>query len=143
MARCWFLLVTMAKEGVSPTGSGALFVMGADGGRPVRVTPWGYAFNDHAWSPDGGWIAFQRPYGQLYLVRPDGSDLHRVPLNLPAGTGALNPSWSPNGTWIVFSLQRSNQAEIYMARSDGTGRRKVTGVPNVQAQHPDWVAPSD
>ncbi len=130
------------KEGVSPTGSGALFVMGADGTGPTRVTPWGYAFDDHAWSPDGRWIAFQRPYGQLYLVRPDGSELHQVPLDLPQGTGALNPSWSPDGKWIVFSLQRSDRAEIYMARPDGTGLRKVTIAPNIEGQHPDWIAPS-
>ena len=131
------------KEGVSPTGSGALFLMGADGASPVRVTPWGYAFDDHAWSPDGRWIVFQRPYGQLYLVRPDGSDLHRVPLDLPPGTGALNPSWSPDGTWIVFSLQRSDQAEIYAARPNGTGLQKVTGAPEIQGQRPDWVATTD
>jgi Tol biopolymer transport system component len=131
------------KEGVSPTGSGALFVMGADGTDLVRITPWGYAFDDHAWSRDGSWIVFQRPYGRLYLVRPDGSDLHRVPVDLPPGTGALNPSWSPDGTWIVFSLQRSDRAEIYMARPDGTGLRKVTGAPNVEGQHPDWAVPSD
>lgn len=127
-----------SKPGVSPTGSGALFVMGADGSKPVRITPWGHAFMDHAWSPDGTWIAFQRPFGQLYLVRPDGSDLHRVPLDLDAGTGALNPSWSPDGGWIVFSLQRPARAEIYLVRPDGTGLHKVTGAPGVQAQAPDW-----
>jgi Tol biopolymer transport system component len=130
------------KEGVSPTGAGALFVMGADGTGLTRITPRGDAFADHAWSPDGRWIAFQRPYGQLYLVRPDGSDLHRVPLDLPSGTGAQNPSWSPDGMWIVFSLQRPDQAKVYMARPDGTGLRMVAGGPEVDAQSPDWAAPS-
>jgi hypothetical protein len=129
------------KEGVSPTGSGALFVMGADGGDPVRITAWGYTFAEHEWSPDGSWIVFQRPYGQLYLVHPDGSGLRRVPVQLPRGTGALNPSWSPDGTWIVFSLQRSDSAEIYMVRPDGTGLRKLTGAPGAQEQEPDWGAP--
>src|SRR5688572_17748861 len=128
------------KEGVSPSGSGALFVMGAEGADPVRITPLGSAFADHAWSPDGRWIVFQRPHGQLYLVHPDGSALHRVPLQLQPGTGALNPSWSPDGTWIVFSLQRSDKAEIYMVRPDGTGLRKVTGAPGAQ-QSPDWGMP--
>jgi Tol biopolymer transport system component len=129
------------KEGVSPSGSGALFVMGAEGADPVRITPWGYAFADHAWSPDGSWIVFQRPHGQLYLVHPDGSGLHRVPLELPSGTGALNPSWSPDARWIVFSLQRADKAEIYMVRPDGTGLRKVTGAPGAQEQEPDWGTP--
>jgi Tol biopolymer transport system component len=130
-------------EGTSPTGSGALFVMPADGSAdPVRITPWGYAFGDHAWSPDGSWIVFQRPYGQLYLVRPDGSDLHRVPVELPAGTGALNPSWSPDGAWIVFSHQRSDVADISMVRVDGTGLRKVVSAPGAQLQSPDWASTS-
>ncbi|MDQ4005050.1 MAG: hypothetical protein M3135_01960 [Actinomycetota bacterium] len=126
------------KEGVSPSGSGALFVMRTDGTGLVRITPWGSAFPDHAWSPDGSRIVFQRPYGQMYLVHPDGSGLHRVPLELPPGTGALNPSWSPDGMWIVFSLQRSDEAEIHMARPDGSGLRKVTEAPGDQDQHPDW-----
>ncbi len=129
------------KEGVSPSGSGALFVMRNDGTDRVRITPWGYAFGDHAWSPDGRWIVFQRPHGQLYLVHPDGSALRRVPLRLPPGTGALNPSWSPDGEWIVFSLQRPDNAEIHIVRPDGTGLRKVTGAPGAQEQTPDWETP--
>ena len=129
------------KEGVSPTGSGALFVMRTDGTDLRRITPWGYAFDDHAWSPDGTWIVFQRPYGQLYLVHPDGSDLHRVPIQLPQGAGGLNPSWSPDGEWIVFSLQRDERAEIYLLRPDGTDLRRVTGALGAQAQHPDWSTP--
>ena len=78
--------------------------------RPGPDHPWGYAFDDHAWSPDGAWIVFQRPYGRLYLVRPDGSQLHQIPLRLEAGEGALEPSWSPDGEWIVFSLQRADRA---------------------------------
>ena len=129
------------KEGVSPTGSGALFVMRTDDTDLRRITPWGYAFDDHSWSPDGTWIVFQRPYGQLYLVHPDGSGLHRVPIQLPRGTGGLNPSWSPDGVWIVFSLQRDERAEIYLLRPDGTGLRRVTGALGAQAQHPDWGTP--
>ena len=129
------------KEGVSPTGSGALFVMRTDGTDLRRITPWGYAFDDHAWSPDGTWIVFQRPYGQLYLVHPDGSDLHGVPIQLPRGAGGLNPSWSPDGEWLVFSLQRDERAEIYLLRPDGTDLRRVTGALRAQAQHPDWSTP--
>ena len=131
-----------SKQGVSPTGSGALFVIPATGGDRVRITPWGFAFDDHEWSPDGRWIAFQRPYGQLYLVRPDGSDLHQIPVELPAGAGALNPSWSPDGEWIVFSLQGPDAAGISMVRIDGTGLRDVVSGAGAQLQSPDWAAQS-
>jgi Tol biopolymer transport system component len=53
----------------------------------------------------------------------------------------LNPSSPPDGTWIVFSLQRSEGAEIYVVRPDGTGLLKVTGTPGAQEQHPDWGTP--
>jgi hypothetical protein len=57
------------------------------------------------WSPDGQWIAFLRvpvPFGtypDLMLVRPDGSDLHRI-----GDHGLLHTSgieWSPDSRWIV------------------------------------------
>ena len=129
------------KAGVSPPGSGALFVTRSDGSaRPHRITPWGAAFDDHAWSPDGAWIIFQRPYGQLYLVRPDGSDLHRVPVDLPKSTGASNASWSPDGAWIVFSLQRQEESSIYIVRPDGTRMHEVIATPGQQLQHADWVS---
>jgi Tol biopolymer transport system component len=129
------------RAGVSPSGSGALFVTRSHGSaHPHRITPWGAAFDDHAWSPDGAWIIFQRPYGQLYLVRPDGSDLHRIPVNLPRGAGALNPSWSPDGAWLVFSMQREDEASIYIVRPDGTRMHEVIALPGQQLQHADWAS---
>ena len=113
-------------------------MMDADGTDVIQLTPWGSAFGEYAWSPDGKWIAFVRPYGKLFLVHPDGSGLHTVPLQIPEGTGAQNPSWSPDGTLIVFSLQRADAAEIYVVRPDGSGLRRVTAAAGAQAESPDW-----
>ena len=121
-----------------PDAAGALFVMHADGSGIRRITPWGYAFLQQAWSPDGSWIVFQKPFGELYLVHPDGSGLHRVPVSLPAGTGAVEPSWSPDGSRIVFSLQQGGEADIYVVRPDGTGLQRVTGTPGVLDSGPSW-----
>ena len=130
------------RDGVSPTGSGALFVMRADGRDPVRIRPRGGSRSATMLGrPTVEWIVFQRPYGQLYLVRPDGSGLHRIPLELPPGSGALNPSSSPDGAWIAFSLQRNDRAEIALVRPDGTGFRTVpTAVGELQS--PDWAMSS-
>ena len=128
------------RPGIQPDGAGALFVVDADGGRPRRITPWGASFLDNAWSPDGEWIAFQRPYGQIFLVHPDGSSLHRVPVPLPQGAGARTPSWSPDGQWIVFSLQQARGATIWAVRPDGSDLRSVTTKHGVDALAPVWAS---
>jgi TolB protein len=126
------------KEGVSPQGSGAIFVVDVDGTGVRQITPWGSAFLTQSWSPDGAWIAFQRPYGELDLVHPDGTGSHRIPLELPPGSGAANPTWSPDGTRILFSLERDGAANIFLVRPDGTGLQQVTHGNGVDEQTPDW-----
>jgi Tol biopolymer transport system component len=126
--------------GTTPEGAGALFVTSADRqATPQRITPWGYAFLGYSWSPDGHWIAFQRPYGQLYIVHPDGTGLRRIPLDLPPGDGAQNPAWSPDGKQIAFSLSSKGQANIYTARLDGSDLRRVTSGQGAEEQTPDWT----
>jgi Tol biopolymer transport system component len=128
------------RPGIQPDGAGALFVVAAEGGRPQRITPWGASFLDNGWSPDGDWIVFQRPYGQLFLVRPDGSGLHRVPVELPQGAGARNPSWSPDGEWIVFSMQQALGGSIWAVRPDGSDLRPVTTSTGADATSPSWTS---
>jgi NADPH:quinone reductase-like Zn-dependent oxidoreductase len=80
------------KPGIQPDGAGALIVVDADRGRPVRVTPWGASFLDNAWSPDGEWIVFsmQDARGATILGRAaDGSDLR--PITTSSGVDAITP----------------------------------------------------
>jgi Tol biopolymer transport system component len=128
------------KPGVSPQGAGAIFTVNTDGSNLQRITPWGGAFIDQGWSPDGQWIVYQRPYGVLTLVRPDGTERHDIPLSLPPGSGAENPEWSPDGTWIVFSLTHNGAANISMVRPDGSSLTQITTEPGVDEQHPVWTS---
>jgi Tol biopolymer transport system component len=74
------------------------------------------------------------------MVHPDGTERHDVPLTLPPGSGAQNPSWSPDGAWIVFSFTHDGVANIYMVRPDGTSLTRVTTAGGVDEQHPVWMS---
>ena len=126
------------KAGVLPDGAGALFVMDADGSDARRITPWGSAFLGQAWSPDGEWIVFQRPFGELDLVRPDGSELHRVPMTLPPGAGAREPSWSPDGAWIVFTTLQDGGSSLSAVRPDGSGLQPLADTPGLEEGQAHW-----
>jgi hypothetical protein len=132
------LVFLRTKPGVVPDGAGALFVMNADGTAQRRITPWGGAFLNYSWSPDGRWIAFEQPYGRLALVHPDGTGLHLVPVTLPAGSGASNPSWSPDGRWIAFSLTQGDSATIAIVHADGSDLTIVTHMSRLPENAPDW-----
>ncbi len=80
-----------------------------------------------AWSPDGQWIAIavmagdvRTPCG-IYLVRPDGSDLHML-FSFGDYVPVLDVCWSPDGQWLAFNAY----AEIYKIRADATSLTRLT-----------------
>ena len=83
-----------------------------------------------AWSPTGEWIAYYAggPDGEgLYLIRPDGSETHRI-----LAGDAEYPAWSPDGRELVFmSLgfpagSSSNDYDIYVVAVDGGNLHRLT-----------------
>jgi len=73
-----------------------IWVIGADGSHPVRLTHNALNDNRPVWSPDGSWILFssQRPHpglAHLWLMRPNGKALHRV---TPWAGEQYAPTWS-------------------------------------------------
>lgn len=75
-----------------------------------------------AWSPDGSQLAFHSPSG-IYIMRADGSGLHRI------STDGGQPTWSPNGLRIAFT----RGGELFTMASDGsdvTLLQSVVVVPN-------------
>ena len=68
-------------------------------------------------SPDGNWIAYRgRDNSSLYLVHPDGSDMHLVVDN----AGAVGIEWSHSG-WLGVSLGKANsdEATVVLIKPDG------------------------
>ena len=120
-----------------PHDIGALYVVGSDGTGLRRITPWGKAASSGSFSPDGRWIVFADPSGDLDFVHPDGTGLTRVPLE-PLRGRVLQPRWSPDGSTIVFGLVTNGQGDIYTVRPDGSDLVQITDTPDVDERWPDW-----
>jgi Tol biopolymer transport system component len=83
-------------------GKGALVIVIFPGGRK-RVLARTAPSTGPSWSPDGRWIAFsrqRRPFSgsDLYLVKPDGTKLHRI----ARGPDVSRATWSPDGRQIAY-----------------------------------------
>lgn len=73
-----------------------IWVIGADGSHPVRLTHNQLNDNRPVWSPDGAWLVFSSPRphpgtAHLWLIHPNGKGLHRV---TPWAGEQYWPSWA-------------------------------------------------
>jgi Tol biopolymer transport system component len=137
-----------------------VFVVKLNGSGLRQITPPGFIPPDItepgdpqslSWSPSGNKILFVSSIDPshrlaIWVVRPDGSGLHQVPIT-PACGGAFSdprsvscfsPSWSPDGTKIVFTRISANgtQQNIYTVNADGSGLTRVANSGG--SQNPDW-----
>lgn len=97
------------------TGSPQVWIVPATGGFPEQVTTLDEQVGKVSWSPDGAWLAVSAAPGggmntQVYLVRPDGTDLRR----LTDGGGATNNlgSWTHDGRAVTIAANLGSGAAI-------------------------------
>lgn len=141
-----------------PVNGVAIYVVNVDGSGLRRVTRWklraGAAY-DIDWSPDGARILFRtKPFartnagGNLYTIRPNGSDLRQLTHFDPRDPlfGALRAgSYSPDGSSLCFTTYHgaveagpaATVPDIFVMSADGTDVRPVTRTRNWDGD-PDW-----
>lgn len=112
------------------SGGKDLWVVGADGSNPVRLTDGGGENLEGDWSPDGSRIVFRRNTGDggdLWVMNSDGSNPTLL-LGLSGQEG--NPQWSPDGTRIAFDRVGRDggvaSVDVFVVNADGTHPVRVT-----------------
>jgi len=117
-------------------GDRDIWVMNADGSeqRRLKRTPKLWDSNVD-WKPTGGWLAFDSggyaPY--VYVMRTDGSGLHKVAPQRVSGNGDEQPDWSPDGRRIVYV---NYDHEIWVMNANGQSPTGLTSP--VGEAHPVW-----
>ena len=107
-------------------GETDIYVMGADGSNPTRLTEEDYN-GSPSWSPDGTKIAFSSGNDDgiaIFVMGSDGS----APTRLTYRGNNGSPSWSPDGARIAFAATPTPSAnlEIYVMGSDGSNLTRLT-----------------
>ncbi|HDS00890.1 MAG TPA: hypothetical protein ENO22_11645 [candidate division Zixibacteria bacterium] len=123
-----------------------IFRADPDGSDLERLTDNPYYDAEAVYSPDGSRLVFTSLRDgdlDIYTMNPDGSDVKRITSELGYDGGAF---FSLDGEWLVYrahhprdsaevadymynlsrNLIRPGELEIFIVRSDGTGRKQIT-----------------
>jgi TolB protein len=103
-----------------------LYVVGAGGGRPVRVSKQPGMNTGASWSPDGSKIALTLSKDgnpEIYVISVSGQILRRLTENRHIDT---SPVWSPDGREIAFVSDRHGGPQIFVMNADGSNQRRVS-----------------
>ena len=104
-----------------------LYVVGAAGGRPRRVSRYRGMNVGGSWSPDGSKIALTLSKDgnpDIYIIdAASGRILRRLTNDRAIDTSA---AWSPSGREIAFVSDREGGPQIFVMNADGSGQRRVS-----------------
>ncbi|GAB1583220.1 MULTISPECIES: Tol-Pal system beta propeller repeat protein TolB [Phyllobacteriaceae] len=117
-------------------GRPQIYVMGADGSNPRRISFGDGNYSTPVWSPRGDLIAFTKQSGGQFsigVMKPDGSG-ERL---LTTGFHNEGPTWAPNGRVLMFFRQPPGAgSRLYTIDLTGRNERQIQ-TPNF-ASDPAW-----
>jgi len=107
-----------------------------DGHSEQQVTRLGAIVLSPHWHPSGRWIAFT----SFHLGQPTlaATDLERNELRIVSNSRTPGaPAYAPDGKSIAYSSTDEGNAELYVARADGSRPRRITFDPEIDTE-PSW-----
>ena len=115
-------------------GRPAIWLSRPDGEGLRRLTPpneEGAWQGDHAWSPDGQWIAYAEIGRQadIHVISALGGVARRFTSDPAADR---EPAWSPDGQWIYFVSRRDGGPRVWRKPSAGGVAERVSGAEVTQ-----------
>jgi TolB protein len=134
-----------AKSMGGPRTGAAVYVVNLDGTALKRITPWSLNATVSDWAPDGDHLLLTSephgdagPGGNLYSVRPDGTELQQLTHYAPAYR-VLPGSYSPDGKAIVFATNAGSTRgnAVMTINVDGGNPRPLTSGAQFDGW-PDW-----
>lgn len=127
---------------VDQGGHGQVCTVDADGSNVRQLTS-ARDFNINArWSPSAKRIVFVSG-SEIWMMRADGTNQHRVSRGLGDGEVDTLPGWSPDGRKLLFASSRGaafERFELYTMNPDGTGVDVITRTVYNDEFSSDWQA---
>lgn len=118
-------------------GAMRLYVAGAAGEQPVRITDGPGQDRMPVWSPDGRWLLFVSDRGgreQVYMVAAEGGAVRQL---THGPGGGSQPSWAPDGLHFAFVRLVDGLPRVFVGDTLDSAPRPLTPAPNRQVQ-PAW-----
>lgn len=118
-------------------GTLRVYVAGAAGEQPLRVTDGPGQDRLPAWSPDGRWLLFvsdRDGWDQVYMVAAEGGAVRQL---THGPGGGSQPSWAPDGLHFAFVRLVDGRPRVFLGDTLGSTPRPLTPAPDRQVQ-PAW-----
>ncbi|MCL4709506.1 PD40 domain-containing protein [bacterium] len=102
---------------------------------PVRLTDGSTPFLQPVWSPAGDWIALTTSkYDGIWLIKPDGSELHQLTDDLAVG---YKMCWSSDGKFLVGrAVQMQNRRRWHVVKIYDTVTKTSKAISEPRKQMP-------
>ena len=118
----------VAQEEEIELGLSQIWIIDLETGEKEFVTQ-GY---NPDWSPDGNKLVFNESFGRVSTVKVNGDSLEQL---TPDNKSLFSPAWSPRDDYIAMSSTSSDDAGLWIVKTDGS---ELTHVNYPGGGSPDW-----